>query len=406
LKLEYYITRKLLKDKSKSTFSKNAVNIAVFSVALGITVMILSLAVVTGFKKEIAEKVVGFGAHIQVGYFDSQLSYENRFIERDSVLFKNLKKNIGINHLQVFAIKPGIIKTDIQLQGIVAKGIDTDFNWRFFEDKIVEGRILEVTDSTRSTDILISKSLARLLNLKVEEKIQVWFIQEPPRVRVFDICGIYETGLEEFDLMYVFIDIKHIQRLNNWTEDQVSGFEIFINNFSQLNEIDDYVYNEIGFTLNSKTIKELYPAIFDWLDLLDMNAIVILIIMLVVAVINMITTLLIIILERTNMIGIIKTIGATNSSIRKIFLLYAFFILIKGLIWGNVISLVLCFLQIHFGLITLPQESYFVSSVPININFLHILLVNLGTIFCTLIILIGPSYITTKIAPAKAIKFD
>jgi len=406
LGLELFITKRLLSAKNKSAFSKSAVHIAVLSVALGLAVMIIAVSIVTGFKKEIADKVIGFGAHIQISHFDTGLSLEVRPINRAQYFFDKLKSHKNIEHIQVFSNKPGIVRTDEHIQGVIVKGIGSDFDWRFFEDRLVEGTIFEVTDTGRTNNIVVSKSIASILNLKLESKAQIWFIQDPPRVRVFDIVGIYETGLEEFDAMYILADISHIQRLNNWTHEQVSGFEVFINDFSKLDEVDDFIYNEIGFDLQSKTIKEIYPAIFDWLGLLDMNAIVILVIMLLVAAINMITTLLIIILERTNMIGLLKTLGAYNASIRKIFVYYALFILFKGLIWGNIISLVLCLIQIHFGVLSLPQESYFVSTVPVNLELSHILIINAGTIICTLLMLVGPSFITTRITPVKAIKFD
>ncbi len=404
--LELFITRKLYGVKHKHAFSKNAVNIAILSVALGLVVMIIAVAVVTGYKNEISNKVIGFSAHIQITHFDTGLSFEQRPINRNAAFYEELKNDAHIRHVQVYASKAGIIRTDEHIQGLVVKGVGSDFDWTFFENNLTDGQVFSVSDTSRTNDILISKAIADLLKLNVGDRVHIWFIQDPPRVRVFDICGIYETGLEEFDRMFALADIAHIQRLNGWDSTQVEGVEVFINDFSKLQEIDEYVYNMIDFDMQSRNIKNLYPSIFDWLDVLDLNAIVLIVIMLIVAAINMITTLLIIILERTNMIGILKTIGAQNASIRRIFVYYAGFILAKGLIWGNLISIVLCLLQIHFGLITLSQETYFVSVVPVNLNLLHILLINAGTIICTLLMLVGPSYITTKISPVKAVKFD
>ena len=406
MNLEYFITKKIVSNKNKSSFSRYAISIAVMSVALGLSVMIIAVAIVTGFQKEIANKVIGFGAHIQISNFDTNLSLETTPIDKNQNFYNILKKNPDIEHLQVFAVKPGIIKTDEQIQGIVVKGIGSDFNWHFFEDRLIAGTKFIVNDTVANNNIVISNTIAKLLKLKVGSKVQVWFIQNPPRVRVFNVGGIYNTGLDEFDKMFILADIKHLQKLNNWTENQVSGIEIFIKDFKKLEAVNEFVNSEIGYNLHSRTIKEIYPSIFDWLDLLDMNAIVILIIMLFVASINMITTLLIIILERTNMIGILKALGAKNVSIRKIFLYYSFFILIKGLFWGNLISIVICLLQMQFGIFKLPQESYFVTTVPINLNILHILLLNLGTILCCFIILIAPSFIVTRITPVSAIKYD
>lgn len=396
----------MLSGRNKGAFSKSAVTIATLSVALGVIVMIIAVATVTGFKKEIANKVIGFGAHIQISNFDSYMSLVSEPIEKDRDFYPALQSHNQIEHIQVFATKPGIIKTDDQIQGVIVKGISSDFDWHFFEERLVEGRIFKVNDTSRTNDIVISSIIARLLKIKLEDKIQIWFIQDPPRVRVFDVVGIYETGLEEFDLHYVIADIGHIQRLNNWTENQVSGIEIFIKDFEMLEEVDEFVYNEIGYDLYSKTIKDIYPSIFDWLDLLDINAVVILVIMLAVAAINMITTLLIIILERTHMIGVFKAIGMKNFSVRKIFMYYSSYILLKGLFWGNLVAVSLCLIQIQFGIISLPQESYFVATVPVNLQLSHLLLINAGTVVCTFLMLIGPSYITTRISPVKAIKFD
>jgi len=406
LNLEYFITKKIISNKNKSSFSRNAISVAVLSVALGLCVMIIAVAIVTGFQKEIANKVIGFGAHIQISNFDTNLSLETQPIDKNKDFYTTLKNNPDIEHIQAFAVKPGIIKTNEQIQGIVVKGIGSDFNWNFFEDRLIAGSKFIVNDSVTNNKIVISSTIAKILKLKVGSKVQVWFIQNPPRVRVLDVGGIYNTGLDEFDKMFILADIKHLQKLNNWTENQVSGIEIFIRDFNKLDAVNEYVNNEISYNLHSKTIKEIYPSIFDWLDLLDMNAIVILVIMLFIASINMITTLLIIILERTNMIGILKAMGAKNVSIRKIFLYYASFILIRGLFWGNLISITLCLLQMKFGIFKLPQESYFVTTVPVNLNVVHLLLLNLGTILCCLLMLIAPSFIVTRITPVSAIKYD
>jgi len=406
LNLEYFITQKIVNNKNKSSFSRHAISIAILSVALGLCVMIIAVAIVTGFQKEIANKVIGFGAHIQISNFDTNQSLETQPIDKNKDFYNIIKNNPDIEHLQSFALKPGIIKTDEQIQGIVVKGIGSDFDWHFFEDRLTEGSKFIVNDSVANNNILISSTISKILKLKVGSKVQVWFIQNPPRVRVFNIGGIYNTGLDEFDKMFIFADIKHLQKLNNWTSNQVSGIEIFIKDINKLDAVNNFVNSEIGYNLHSRTIKEIYPSIFDWLDMLDMNAIVILIIMLFVASINMITTLLIIILERTNMIGILKALGAKNASIRKIFLYYSFFILVKGLFWGNLISIVICLVQMKFGIFTLPQESYFVTTVPINLNIWHILLLNAGTILCCFLMLIAPSFIVTRITPVNAIKYD
>ncbi len=406
MKLEYFITQKIAKAQNKGSFSRNAVTIAILSVALGLSVMIIAVAIVTGFQNKIAEKIIGFGAHIQISNFDNNLSLETKPINKNNESLKILNNNPDIKHFQVFALKYGIIKTDDQIQGTVVKGIDKDFEWKNFEDRIIEGEKFSIEDSTPSNKALISSATANLLKIKKGDKIQVWFIQDPPRVRALEVCGIYYTGLDEIDKVFIFADIKHIQKLNNWTPEQVSGIEVFVNNFNDVDNINSHINSNIDFDLQSRTIKDIFAPIFDWLSLLDVNAVVILVIMIFIACVNIITTLLIIILDRTNMIGILKAMGATNLSIGKIFFLFAFNILIRGLIWGNIISLALCFIQYYFGIITLPKESYFITEVPVNIDILHILLLNVGTIFCCLLVIILPALIVSRISPVSAIRYD
>ncbi|OPZ98953.1 MAG: Lipoprotein-releasing system transmembrane protein LolE [Bacteroidetes bacterium ADurb.Bin408] len=406
LKLEYFVTQKITKAQSRGSFSKNAVLIAILSVALGLSVMIIAVAIVTGFQNEIAQKVIDFGAHIQINNFDNNLSLESKPINKNNESLEILKNNPEIKHTQVFALKYGIIKTENQIQGTVVKGIDKDFDWQNLEGKIIEGSSFNIEDSTSSNKTIISSTIANLLEIKKGDKIQIWFIQDPPRVRSLEVCGIYYTGLEEIDKVFIFADIKHIQKLNDWTPEQVSGIEVFVNDFKNVDYINNTIDSNIDFELQSRTIKEIYAPIFDWLSLLDVNAVVILVIMIFIACINMITTLLIIILDRTNMIGVLKAMGASNMSIGKIFFFFAFTILIRGLFWGNIISITLCLIQHYFGIITLPKESYFISEVPVNIDFFHILLLNIGTIICCLLIIILPALIVSRISPVNAIRYD
>ncbi len=405
---EFFIAKRIVKA-GQANFSGPIVRIAVISIALGLAVMIISAAIVTGFQKQIRNKVIGFGSHIRITKFDSNRSYEAKPISRIQDFYPGIEQNEGIKSIQVFALKAGIIKTKDQIQGVVFKGIGSDFNWSFFEDKIEEGTKILINDTIKSNDILISRQLASLLKLKVGDDLRMYFIIEDelqPRGRKFKISGIYKTGLEEFDKLYVIGDIAHIQKLNQWTEDQIGGFEIFINDFNNLDMMQDKVYNLIGYDLNSFSIKDLHPEIFDWLELQDMNVIIILLLMLLVSGITMISTLLILILDRTYMIGVLKALGTRDSGIRKIFLYNAIYIIGRGLLWGNIFAIALCLLQYHFGIISLNQESYYVSVVPINLNILHIVVINLGTLLICTLMLIIPSYIITKISPVKAIRFS
>jgi len=383
------------------------VKIASASVAIGIAVMIIAIAVVTGFKAEIRDKVIGFGSHIQITNFDSNSSYEPSPIEIDQPFYPSLKSDKGIKHIQVFATKAGIIKTKNEIQGIVLKGIGKDYNWEFFNSKIIEGNSFKVLDSIKSNKILISKYLKNILKIKLGDNILIHFIQDPPRIRKFTIEGIYETGLEEFDKRYIIADIGHIQKLNDWTKDQVGGFEILIDNYEDIDKIGNHIYyNTIGADLSSQTIKESHSQLFDWLELQDMNTFIILTLMTLVAGINMISALLVLMLEKTNTIGILKAMGARDWSIRKIFIYIATSLIGKGMFVGNIIGIGLCLLQKYSGIIELDQASYYVSVVPIHLEITDLLLLNLATLTICVIMLIFPSIIISKINPIDSIRFN
>jgi len=291
--------------------------------------------------------------------------------------------------------------------GVVLKGIGSDYDWSFFENKIIDGGPVFVNDSAKSNDVLISSKMASKLKLKTGDETRMYFIIDNlTRGRKFRIAGIYETGLEDFDNTFVIGDIGHIQKLNNWTSDQITGFEVLIDDFNRLDELGELVYDSIGYDLDARSIKHLYPQMFDWLALQDMNVIIIIILMVLVAAITMISTLLILILERTNMIGILKALGSKNWSVRKIFLYNAVYLIGKGLFWGNLFGITICLLQKYFGIMKLPQESYYVSVVPINLEVLPIVLLNLGTLLLCTLMLIIPSYIITRVTPARAIRYS
>lgn len=412
MNLEFYIAKRIHFQEGKKNVSRPAVRIATIAIALGLAVMILSVAVVIGFKNEIRNKIIGFGGHIQVVNYDNNNTYEMNPIEIDSTFRKKIKSIQGVNLVQNFVTKPGIIKTKSEFQGIIIKGIDADFNWDFFKANLIEGDILKITNDTLKNEIVISKYLSELLGLKIGDSFFTYFIQDQVRARKFKIKGIYATNFVEYDKLFIITDLRHVQNLNNWKENQISGFELVINDFDKIDEtgdnINDFIskssiYNNLYFT---QTIKQLNPQIFGWLDLLDMNVWVILFLMLAVAGFNMISGLLILILERTNMIGIFKSLGATNWSIRKIFLYHSFFLIGKGMIWGNLIGLLICAIQYFTGLIPLDPEAYYVTSVPINFNWIYILALNVGTLIASLLMMIGPSYLITKILPSKIIRYE
>lgn len=395
--------------KSKANFSRPIVRFGIISVMLGLSVMILSVSIVTGFQEQVREKVIGFGAHIQITGYEVNNSLEASPISIKQDFYPLIDTVEGIRHIQAFAYKAGIVKTEDQIEGVILKGIDSDFDWSYFSDKIIEGQGISISETMQSNDVIISKQLAQKLKLKPGDPLRMYFLNNnemQPRGRKFNISGLYQTGLDEFDKLYVIGNIRHIRKLNGWTDEQVGGFEILIEDFDKMDEMGFFMEQVIGYELQVQTIHDLYPQIFDWLDLHDMNVIIILALMVLVAGITMISTLLILILEKTNMIGILRALGTKNLSVRMIFIINAIYIIGQGLLWGNLLALGLSVLQLETGLLTLNQESYYVSEVPVNLQLSHYLIINAGTmIVCTLMLII-PTFIITRITPIKAIRFD
>ena len=414
MNLPYFIAQRLIKGRREGiSFSRPINVIAIVGISMGLAVMIIAVSILTGFKKQIREKVVGFGSNIQIMNLDSNISYETSPIKEGQEFIPKIKAIPGIKHVQVFATKAGIIKTDADFQGVVLKGVGSDFDWSYFGKNLVDGTIFKVTDSARTDNVIISKKISDMLKLKTGDSFTMHFVQDPPRMRKFRICGIYETSLEEFDKLYVFCDIGHIKRLNNWDDDQVSGFEIFIDDFDELGKMYSEVVDAVGIKAGEEdekfritSIRTKYPQIFDWLNFQDINVIIIIILMIVVAGFNMISGLLILILEKTNMIGILKAVGSDDKTIRKIFLYQATWLIGKGLLWGNLIGIGLAFLQLKTGLVTLNPESYYIKTVPVNLNLLHIILLNAGTMAAIIIMLLVPANLISRITPVKAIRYD
>ena len=407
MNVEYFIAKRLVSAKEgNNRLSRPIIRIAILAIALSVAVMLISIGVVKGFKKDIADKVIGFGSHIQITAFSDNNSYETKAISKNQDFYPSIENEKGINHIQYFATKAGIIKTADEIHGVILKGVGSDFNRDFFKDNLVEGEVPIYNDTLTSSRVIISKKIADLLGLETDEKLIMYFAQDPPRVRKFVVAGIYTTELEEFDNLYVFGDIRHIQNLNNWGIDSVGGFEITIHNFDNLDALTQMVYEKIDYDLNAQTIKEINPQIFDWLKLQDINVNVIIILMLIVAGINIITALLILILERTKLIGILKAIGQNNWSVRKVFLYNASYIIGKGLFWGNLLGIGLCLLQKYFHLISLNPSTYYMNTVPIHLAFSDVLLLNFGAMLSCILMLIIPTYLITKITPIKAIRFE
>lgn len=411
MNFESFIAGRILTGISENKkISKPIVRIAELSVALGIAVILVSVMIVTGFKKEISSKITGFAAHIRVTNFDSNSSYEEMPISRNQPFVTKLTGDSRINHIQVYAHKAGIIKANDELLGIVLKGVDKNYDWSFFQTRLTEGRIPFIKDSATSTEVLISKSIADKMLLKTGNSFIAFFAeadQHEVRKRKFSISGIYETGLaEDFDNIYVLCDLQQVQKLNNWNPSLIGGFEIMLNDFSQLDQVNNSVYKSIDYNFKTETVKELYPQIFHWLDLQNLNVKIILTLMLIISIINMITTLLILVLDNTQPIGILKSLGTKNITIKKIFLRVLGRILLKGLLIGNLIALVLFFIQRQFSLFTLPQESYYINKVPLNFQIVDFILINTGTVLVCLFFLTLPATIITRINPSRVIRFD
>jgi lipoprotein-releasing system permease protein len=370
--------------------------------------MILAVAVLIGFQAEIRNKVIGFSAHIQIDNFDSNASYETSPVSIEQSFYPEMEEVEGIRHIQVFALKAGIIKTEDQLHGVVLKGIGPDYDWDFFKKNLIAGSSFQVPDSSISQELLISGRISKKLNLKVGDDVRMYFLsgsEAQPRGRKFIVSGIYETGLEEFDEANVIGDIRHIQSLNNWDSTMVSGFEVFIDDFRKLDAMGEMVYQAIGYDLNAETVTDAYPQIFDWLRLMDINVVIILILMILVAGITIISTLLIMILERTNMIGILKALGIIDNDLRKLFLYLTARIIAKGMLWGNIFGIGIGLVQYYTHIIPLDEASYYISFVPVSLNIIHILLINGATFLICLMMVLIPGYIIGRITPVKAISY-
>lgn len=434
MNLPYFIARRVAAS-GQASFSRLIIRVAIVAVALSVAVMIAATALVAGFKQEISSKIFGFWGHIHITDTDINRSLLEAYpISTDQPFYPHLdtlgpvpylaremwmghpveRQRLtkgGVSHIQAFAIKPGIIEAGQgerkEIEGIILKGVGQDFNWSFMDQYIKRGARIQYPDSSMSRDILISQQTANRLQLDTGDTFITHFVEKGEQLqRRFRVSGVYRTGLEEYDQKFALVDIRQIQRLLGWREDQVSGFEVFIDDIDDLIPLAEHIYfEELPRDLYAETIREKMPEIFDWLDLQDINEVVILTLMVIVAIINMVTALLILILERTNMIGTLKALGAGNWKIRQMFLYYAGYILLMGLLWGNGFGIGLCLLQDQFEFIRLSEENYYLSTAPIALRWAPIALINVGTFVITLVFLVLPSYLVTRISPVKAIRF-
>lgn len=402
--LALFISRRIT-FKSKRSFSRLIVNIAIGGIALGLAVMIIAMGIVTGFKAEIQDKITGFGGHIQISHLDLNKSLEQQAIQTKYEVFNQFNASQGIKHIQAYAIKAGIISAHRNLEGVALKGVGADYDWTYLKNSLVAGTVPVFTDTAISTSILVSDYTANLLNLKLQDKLLMYFVEQPLRKRKFEIVGIYSSGVQELDKLYIIGDINQVRKLNNWTDQQVGGFELQLVDFDRMAERTQYVYEQLPEELIAQSAAELYPELFEWLSLLDVNSEVIIVLMLLVAGINMVSALLIMILERSNMIGMLKALGSSNRLIRSIFIYNATYLIGWGMIVGNIIGITLCWIQQQFHLIKLNQEAYYMAYAPVELKMQHILLLNGGTLVCCLLMLLIPSLLVSRISPIKAIRF-
>jgi len=411
LNLEYFIAKRLITAKdNKSSISAPIIKIAISAIAIGMVMMIVSVATGIGLQQKIREKISAFNGHIIIANFDNNQSDATLVpVSKKQKFYPKFSSVPEVSHVQAVASKAGIIRTADAFEGIVFKGVGTDYKWDNIKEYLVSGRLPNLSAGL-NPEVIISQYLANRLKLKVGDEFNTFFMKEGqdklPNIRRFKIVGIFNSGFQEFDATYVLGDIRHIQRINKWKSDQVGAFEVFVNDFDNIKAVGEQVYEHTGSTLDSQTIVEKYSYIFEWLQLFDFNIVVILIVMILVATINMVVALLVLILERTQMIGILKAIGASNWSIRKTFLYNASYLIFRGLFWGNLIGVGVLLIQKYFGIVELNPENYYVNQAPVYINVVYIILLNLLTVGVCFLVLLIPSYIITKITPVKAIRFD
>lgn len=410
----WFIARRLFSHSGDAKkVSRPAIQIATLGVAVGVAVMIVSICLVLGFKGEIQKKILGFGGHIQVQNYESLTQGESHPIVIDSLMLRRLNEIPGVRHVQRFCQKPGMIKTPDSFRGVSFRGLGPEYETAFLQEHLVEGRLPAFSDTASTGDLLISQRLARQLMLHSGDELYAYFFEKNIRARRFTVCGIYSTNLTDFDNALVFVDLHTVHSLQKYDPDQYSGAELLMYDFRHLDEVAANVSAQVGHTQDaygayytSATIRELYPQVFSWLDLLDMDVFVILILMVCLSGFTMVGGLLIIILERTNFIGVMKALGASNGSIRHLFLYFAAFIILRGLLLGNLLAFALIFLQNHFGIVHLNPEIYYVDTVPLQLNWYYILLVNVCTLVISMLALVLPSYIVSNIHPARSIRFE
>ncbi|MDP4687139.1 MAG: ABC transporter permease [Salibacteraceae bacterium] len=410
MNFELFLAKKMIGGRRKRLTGQSSsaiVRIAVAGIAIGMAVMILSVSIVRGFQTEIQQKVIGFGSHLQISLYNPQntLGVKPMLLEQEFI--EPVLAETGVKSIQPYAYKSGIITENGEIQGVMAKGVNQDFDWSFFKQNLLEGNVWHWTEDKANDSIVLSKSVIDKLNLSLGDKITIVFIQDQKeRKRRFTIGGIYETGMEQFDGSIFLCDIRHVQKLNNWNEDQVAGFEVILESFDDLDRLDYIINNNISYEFNTLKITDQFIEIFGWLELQNINVFIILTLMVLVSGINMISALLVLILERTNMIGLLKAMGALNASISRIFLYNAIYLVFLGLFWGNLLGIGFGLLQQKFHLIKLDKTSYYIDHVPVLFDPTTIISINIGSLVACFVMLLIPSLIVSRIDPVKTIRFN
>jgi len=405
LNFEYFISQRFLKE-NKKRFSQAALRLSILSIALGLAVMILAVSIVTGFQESIRTKIASFDGHIQITKYDFNRSMELPPINRNLLLESKLSAHNGIKSISAFAYKGGIIKSSGVVQACVFKGVDNNYDWSNFSQWVISGEIPKINSSKKTKEIIISKIMADKLQLGVDSSFLMYFMQDPPRIRKFNISGIYESGFSDFDNKFIFGDIRHIQKLNSWKNNNIAGYEVILDSFDEMEEQTSWIYDEINYDLKALNINQRYPYIMDWLMLLDTNVYFILGLMIMISGIGMIATLLILILEKTKFIGTMMAIGATNKSIRKIFIYHSLHLSIRGLLLGNFIGIGLAAIQKYYKIIPLDASTYYMNAIPINLNPFIIISLNIGVIIIIALMMLWPSRIISNITPVKALRHN
>lgn len=412
MNLPYFIAKRLTSEKKKQTsISSPILTIAVIAIALGIIMMMVSVATGIGLREKIREKISAFNGHIIISNYDNNQSEVSLTpIDKNQDFYPNFTSVKGISHIQAVITKAGVIRTETTFEGIIFKGVGADYQFKNLGEYLIEGRIPNVTEERENAEVLISEYLAKRMEFRLGDKFTTHFLKdnpnERPNLRQFEIVGIYNSGFQEFDASFVFGDIRHLQRMNRWKENQIGNFEVFVDNFNQIQQKGIEVHSQTPSILDTQTITEKYSNIFEWLKITDSNIYLIIILMLLVGIINIAVALLVLILERTQMIGILKAMGADNWNVRKIFLYNAFYLITRGLLWGNLIGIGILLIQKYFGVIKLDPKNYYVNTAPVYLNWDYVLALNIGTVVVCLLVLLIPSYIITKISPVKAIRFE